>query len=462
MKKYIKIFPVILSMLNITHNVSTQDADFMRIRTEISPSNPVVNNPFTFSIYADHDTPDEISVLPPVITDILTIDRFVKASRLINNRVWTLVEYRFTAKLPGRYTLDPFTVVSPAGVGETNKVILNIQSNETGKIIVPKITWEGAPAQMRAGERAIISLRVHGWDSPAQGGEFFIYDVPEDVIMEAVPDTQRSGGIAVKFLLVPLEAKNVNLRAKILQFENTRFEIPALRINVINAVNPDRKEPAELSIADGQPGNFPAFEIHEDKQFFLNKRYRMQYEQLYAEALGLWEKKLYAQSLSEMRHFEREHIAGKYLRPIRREVEEILGINGMLDEKRTIYQIYLTLIITFFIFVIISPLGCFIILKGPVRKKAVVCCVALCLIAELFFISRMMDDKPPLKDKYKSGISLGVNLRRIADTEAEELLFLKEGYPVIIMQKSGSWLHIRTNDSDSTAGWVSDEKIIKY
>jgi hypothetical protein len=462
MKKVLDIFLVILSMLYITHNVSTQEIGAMRIRTDILPSNPVVNTPFIFSIYADHDTPDEVSILPPEITDTITIDRFIKASRYINNKIWTLAEYRFIAKLPGRYILDSFTVISPAGVGETNKVIINIQSNEAGKIIVPRITWEGAPSQMRVGEQAIISIRVHGWDSPAPGGEFFIYDVPENVIMEAVVNTQRPDGVAVKFLLVPLEAKNIFIGAKTLQFDNTRFEIPALRINVTKAVNPDTKEPAVLPTVDEQPGNFPAFEIPAEKQFILNKGNRIQCGQIYSDALELWENKSYAGSLAEMRRFERDHIAGIYLRPIRSEAEEILGINGMLDEKRTIFQIYLTLIIIFFIFVIISTLGCFNILKGKAGKRTMFFCVIFCLSAELFFISRIMDYKPPSEGGYKSGISLGVKLRRIADIEAEELLYLKEGYPLIIMQKSGSWLHVRTNDSDSTAGWVSEEKIIKY
>jgi len=466
MKKIVKILTFTLFAVFISHNVAAQDAEEdeerMRVIMEISPSSPAINASFTIGIYADYNAPDEITVLPPTLPSSLTFERFTKSPKIINEQTWTYAEYRFSSKEAGDFFLDSFTVVSPYGVNETEPVNLIIQSNNTGKIITPRVTWEETPSQMKTGEKALIKLRIQGWNSVTPGGEFFMYDAGENFIMDIAPNTERSEGVAVKFLLVPLEAKNIILRAKTLQYENTRFEIPSLRINVVKAETPDRKETAEISASDVQTGGFPAFEIPADKHFFSRGKYRAQTEEIYNKALNLWNEKLYARSLAEMRRFERDSAAGKNLRAIRREAEESLGLTGMLNENNAKYRIYLTLIIIFLFFVIILPLGCFIILKGSIRKKSAVFCVVLCLCAELFFISRLRDDKPPSEDRYKSGVSLGVKLRRIADIEAEELLYLREGYPVIIMQKSGSWLYVRANNSDSTAGWIPDENIIKY
>ena len=131
-------------------------------------------------------------------------------------------------------------IISQAVFAQTGRQVIPALSplpapvDTTPEMPVFDAIWEGAPAQMTAGERAVFTLRITG----RTGGqlppeEFFMPEVPPGVILAPLPVSaeERAGGIVLKLNLIPLNA-DFYLPARVLQYENIRFGIPALRIGV--------------------------------------------------------------------------------------------------------------------------------------------------------------------------------------------------------------------------------------
>jgi hypothetical protein len=220
--------------------------DTAKVFIEINSQTAAVGIPWILTLIVNHGDPDEVSVISPPFAPFLSVDRIFKSPGHTGARAQTAVEYSFTPNAAGSFSFGSFTVITPAGSAKTEPFVLEIRpvAGET-KPFTPRVVWEGAPAQMAAGERATLTLRVHGWNSQQPPPEFFLPEVPKDVILSPLRVTSEErtggitanggnggGGIALKLTLIPLKAGNFTLPARVIQYENVRFEIPALHIRI--------------------------------------------------------------------------------------------------------------------------------------------------------------------------------------------------------------------------------------
>lgn len=111
------------------------------------------------------------------------------------------------------------------------------QETEQAKINTIRMYWElpaGSAFRITAGERLTLILRANAWSSQQPLPAFFMPEVPQGLILfpSAVSAEERANGIAVKFTVIPLAAGEIVLPARTLQYENIRFQIPALNINI--------------------------------------------------------------------------------------------------------------------------------------------------------------------------------------------------------------------------------------
>jgi hypothetical protein len=241
-----KHFKKILTVFFLTVSAYLPAEDTLPVvKLDINPEIPTAGQPWTLIITAYHSVPEEITVIAPPFAGFLYLDRIIKQPRYIGAEIQTVIEYRFIPNRSGHFVLESFIINSPAGIVETSPLIINILPEiAMESFIVPQIVWETnrqSPSgrQMAVGERLTITLRVTTADSlsgnlqlPPQ--EFFAPEVPRGVILALNPLTadERAGGAVLKFTLIPLEAGDFYLPARILYNENIRFEIPALQINI--------------------------------------------------------------------------------------------------------------------------------------------------------------------------------------------------------------------------------------
>jgi hypothetical protein len=229
MKK--QILTLTLFILIVLHG-NTQEENLM-VTTNISPDVLTRNSPIIITFVIDYPVLNDVEVIAPQLADFLMLDRMVKYARIIESRVHTIIEYRIIANRSGRFTLEPFSVVTPTGTWETEMFVLNVRNPEEQRLAALPFRWE-APPQITTGERVTLILRSDSWNSPQPPSSFFMPEVPQRVILSSSPVSpqERASGIAIKLTLIPLEAGDFVLPARILQHAGSRFEIPALRIRV--------------------------------------------------------------------------------------------------------------------------------------------------------------------------------------------------------------------------------------
>jgi hypothetical protein len=460
--KYV-LYATLNCFLLIPLAVSAQDTqdganppDGIIVEIDISPEMPKVGKPLVITLLVDYPVPDAVTVIAPSFPLPLVFDRMVKAPRSSEGRVKTSVEYRFIPNINGLYILEPFIVFGSFGTIRTQPMVLDVSlASEEKSVPIPRITWEGAPSRMTAGESADFALRVSGFGPRKLPEDFFTPVVPRRAIIETSPMSteEKTGVVTIKFNLIPMESGEFNLSARTLYYENVRFEVPGLRIRV-NAPVSDREQIVEAAVSDKEQAQFPEFD------FTMSNK---PLEDIYIDAKDLWDTGFYAQALAILRQNERDHPSGAFLQPFRRKVEENLEIFNTENENRDRRKYHLGLAIFFFIIVIIFPFICFIFFTGSLRKRAVLASVVVFTFLCSFFFYRAANSKKTGGQSGHFGVTIETPVRRVADYAGEELFTFKEGQPVVIMQNSGTgWLNVRANEAQGGSGWIPEDMVIFY
>jgi hypothetical protein len=456
-------FIMLACSLFIPFSFSAQDAqdganphEGVVVEIEISPETLKSGRPLAITLLISYPVPDAVTVIAPPFPPPLVLDRMVKAPKSLEGQVMTAVEYRFIPNSHGLFILEPFTVLHPFGALRTHPIVLDISlPGEEKAVLIPRITWEGAPSRMTAGERADFALRVSNLGQRRPPEDFFTPMIPRGAIIETSPMTteEKTGVVTVKFGLIPMEAGEFRLNARTLYYENARFEIPSLRIRVNEPVSAG-EQIAQAAVSGKEQAPFPESDFNvSDKSL----------EGIYDEAKDLWDSGLRAQALATLRRNERDFSSGALLQPLRRKTEESLEIYNAENENRSRRKNLLWLIIFFFMIVIISPFVCFILSTGSLWKKAVLASVAAFAFLGFFYLFRMMNSRNLYGQNNRFGVTVETPVRRVADYAGEELFVFKEGQPVVILQNSNTgWLNVRANEASGVSGWIPEDAVIIY
>jgi hypothetical protein len=441
------------------------------VTTSVEPETPLTGRTMTISLIIDYPVPEEVNVIAPPFTDSLILDRIVKAPRVTETQVFTVVEYRLIPVKSGRIVLDSFTVVCPAGITESDSLSFNIRGEgEEAVILTPRLAWEGVPRQIAVRDRVTLVLRVNGWNSPQPAPEFFMPPVPQGVIIALLPlsEQERAGGIAVKLTLIPLTPGNFRLNSRIIRHENVVFSIPAMNIQITgsSAVQPPLpEEDIHISESVNVTASFPDFILTAPDKSPIRETQRLQCKDIYDRAKNLWDSGLFAKSLAELRRSERDHPSGALLQPIRRQAEENLGIFNTEDESRQRRKTLSVFFSFILFFVIIAPFVCLFLIKkrNSLLIKRVLLCAVIFSAAFSFFFYRLSDSRFIFHGKGNLlGVTKKTPVRRMADIEGEGVFNFREGQPVIILLNSGSWVYIRANDASDLSGWIPAEEAEFY
>jgi hypothetical protein len=243
-----KIVPLLLTFFFIAFSANAQD---VQVLVESRPASQVsVSSPWTLTFIVDYPAAEEVSIVSPALPDSFSFVRLLKNTRFINGKVLTVFEYTYLPAKSGYFALGAFRIVTPNGTTETNAINMLV----TGDSTLPEIyrcVWEIQPeisGEIEAGERAELILRLPGWTAANPPPSFFMPDVSQDIILSRLPlpQNEREAGILIKLNLIPVDA-DFRMDAKILQYENAVFQIPALHIRVKNrALHPDKSGAVEI------------------------------------------------------------------------------------------------------------------------------------------------------------------------------------------------------------------------
>ena len=387
---------------------------------------PVAGSPWTLTLLINHSDPGEVDVLVPHLAGDILLEQVVKGPRFRNPvsgqtfqgnpgadatafERWTAIEYRFMLYNPGNVLFDPFTVITPRGQAVTDPFELPVQRPPSRSEVRYQLAWEGLPPGLRIGESAVIILRFRGPAAVLPQAAFFLPQVPQGHILESLPVSmeERSAGMTLRLRLVPLGASPFILERRQLTYNNTIFEIPALRIPV-SRIPADQTADihAGEAMENGPNLPFPALERAASGNLQLYRRYQTEYTMIYNTVRGLWERGDRALALASLRREERDHPAGALFAVIRREAEHSLGFYSTGDET---------------------------------RRNAL-----------------------SLRRRAQTAVTNETPIHHVPDSSGEITGLFREGQPVIIMARGETWLRVRANDSGGITGWVAASSIHIY
>jgi hypothetical protein len=448
------------------------------------PDAPAAGAEWTLTLLIDHPSPEEVTVLAPPVTAALFLDQVRKGPYAAgppadSGRPWTAVEYRFTVRRSGAFTLDSFTVIVPGGRTITAPLVLNARmADGEAESSRPRLAWESPPSNLRAGKPAAIELRAGGagFRQPLPEPELFMPAVPAGFIIapERLSPEERSGGLALRLTVIPLDAAALALPGRAVQYGNTVFEIPGLHIPVIpagltageaDAPAPERPAPdAELAPAPNVPAApFPDFESPSRPYPILRRFFGGPYAAVYDAARDLWDRGYRAEALAELRRGERDHPAGPLFASLRREAEASLGLTGTGDEESA-YPMLALCAVCFALVLAAGPV-CRALPRPARRNKIRALCLALYAAGALFALYRLLGGSGKLPGQARTGVLRASAVHRIPDPEGEVIARFREGRPVRLPPaagKTGRWVRIITRDRDNDTGWVPVEQIILY
>ena len=422
-----KIILTMLILLTPAALFSAENETGPRILVRSSQDSPVAGSTWTLTLLIAHNEPNEVNVLAPHFGDALFLEQVIKSPRFVNPDMtahnempatmpaeaierWTAMEYRFVLNSPGTVSFDAFTVVTPQGQTKTAPFNLNIQrSTSAVEVQRYRFAWEGIPSELKPGENAVFTLRYSGtnYADPLPETGKFLPSIPPGHILELLSLTpeEKSAGNALKVRVIPLGAAPFVLAMRQFSHNGAVFEVPALRIPVIQATakNAYQGQTAPEKAPPVPP--FPSLDAAIKDQPRLYQKYRNECETIYAAAKDLWDKDNRAGALAALRQNERDHPAGALFAIIRRGAEQALGFTGTGDEKR-----------------------------------------------------------PFFRGNSRSAVLRETTVRRIPDRAGEEIARFREGQPVLLNGKTQHkiWLQVIAHDNQRISGWVPEENIIFY
>jgi len=235
----------LLFFLLIITFIFAQDEKGSLVSVTVTPDVLISGIPLNLTFIVDHPNPEDVIVTSPSFPGSLTLDRILKypmmpgASNEVSRgsaQLKTVIEYRLIPNTSGIIALNPFLIETPQGITETPSFSFIIRNPVIEqRYITVRLYWENIQSgSVTAGDRITLILRAQTWTSRQPPASFFMPEVPQGVILssQSVSADERDGGILLKLTLIPLTAGEFNLPARVLEYEDVRFQIPALNIRI--------------------------------------------------------------------------------------------------------------------------------------------------------------------------------------------------------------------------------------
>ncbi|MDR2096244.1 MAG: hypothetical protein LBP76_12135 [Treponema sp.] len=445
---------------------------------------------WTITVLVNHPYPQQIQVQPPNLPPSLSLQRIRVDARSIRgrdsiNERWTAAEFLFIPQAAGLLKVGPFQIIGQGKRTATAEITRTIRpsavANPSNR---PSLVWEAVPRQLKIGEQGEFTLRIRNKDprKPIPEVQLYRQKLPLNAILEEFTPSQaeRNTGIVLRIRLIPLEGSEVSLSSGYLPYEGYALQVPAVRIPISAAALPAPPPPSALNEPSATSAGTPFPDLPPESLLF-----KADYNGTIRKARSLWEADKKTEALAFIRRCERENLSGPLLPPLRRKLENALGIAFSPDEAWRPKLLLIPFLISGIALVIIplilwllscyrsrktpapspdSPVNPYFYAKIPydppkagVTSKSLrgyivsfFCGVVLCGI--VLYLSS------PLSSNTFSVVREAVTAGLVPDVNAGESAYFAPGEAVKIRLVAGIWVYAETGDGRS--GWVRRDSII--
>jgi hypothetical protein len=435
------------------------------------------------TLLVDHPVPEEVEVRLPPLPQGLSLDRTQIETRLRPSgkteeegdaRRWTALQYRFLARSAGAFTLDPLQVLVGDQAAQSPVFSVTVR-NPAPQPEPARLFWQDIPAELIAGEEALLVLRVGGRNPPgipAAGPP--LPPVPPMAIMEAVP--VRNAGEVLALRVIPLEGPFFVLPGFPLPLETGTLQVPTLRIPVKPAApatpaalavsapagNPPAPEPEPPAASPAAGGTLPPFP---PGPVGIGGR------KIRDRSRALWEEGQAVEALAELRRNERDHPAGFTLKRQRRELEKALGLEQTADE---LFRPPLLLVPALVLSLILAALGLTLPGTLPRSRKARNAAalgwsfraagLVFTLIA-LFCLLRLTATLPHAPLSYwragRQALARDTVVYRAPEDTGMKITRFREGQGLLVYEIQSGWAYAESV-TDGRTGWIRTGTYLIY
>ena len=452
----------------------------VEVRTETSSSAPVVNAPWSLFVLVNHPNPREVDVKAPRFPPLLLLERVRTETRFIpvntasaeavQGERWTRMEFLFTPIMAGTATILPFEITVNGRQGKTGEINVRIREESVRRIYDPRLRWQGQAPPAAVGERAELYLELTNWD-PSKNVPRYIFQgraPPNAILEESLPEEAGGGAYRYTVYIVPLEGSEVELEPFLFRSDTYTLSVPEIKLAVLPAVYAqDENQGEKNTIVAVSNDKIPFPKDREERIPFLNNKYM----RIRSRVRDLWEKDLKAEALAEIRRNERDSLAGRYLLPLRRDMENALGLGFTEDEKWHPFRVSVISWIVAGV-LIFSAVSALLVFRPKLPGKhvtsrryggfrAVIILVTLLGLA-LVVLEEGLDNFPLVRPRLpgRTAVLRETHAYRVPDEMGVVNTKFDEGQPVIVGDYSLNWCNAESPDGRS--GWVKREAVINY
>ena len=486
--------PVLFFVLFVFHGnrLWADDGEVLDVQIETYPADPIVSNPWSVYVLVKHPSPREVNVEPPRFPSSLALER-VRAEVKITaqGERWTRVEFLFTPLRPDTVTLEPFEVKTPTRRAMSAPLSVSFREETVRRRYNPNFRWLGNASPVRTGESGELILELANWDPVKKTPQaFFQGQAPVNAIIEeSLPFEVMEGIYRYTINVIPIQGNAVKLEPISFTSDIYPLTVPGITIPVLPARQESLGEAEESHgiLGNGLPEDVQEEETTMDKreQLLAQKPhfpaapekvfplFRREYSQVVTRAKALWDDFRWAEALAELRKNERDSLSGPLLVPVRREVEQILGLGLTENESWHPLKIPLLLWVLFVLFILLAAAFLlFLRRRGSIRKMSVgphrgsgfatVIVLFFAVVLALFFLEESLGffRLGGNGSSGKTAVLRGTLGYRIPDLKGAVSDRFDEGQPVIVGSYMGGWCFAETPDGRS--GWVPGGSVIVY
>jgi hypothetical protein len=374
------------------------------------------------------------------------------------------VEFLFSPQSPGGITLEPFEALAGGRSAKTREISVRVLDEDgAARRYVPRFRWDRA-APLSAGETGEFALRLTNWDPQKKAPRDFLKGkAPPGAILEELP--MRGPGPEGEFVyplrIIPLEETGLVVAAFSFQWEGVSLEVPSLTVPVRPA--PRRAAPRESAPPAPAPVN-PPFPESRAAVFPL---FKSEYEEILSEVKAHWEEGRRARALAEIRRKERESWAGPALSPLRREMEQSLGL-GLTDDETWrpgnssvffwFFPVVSSVVVLFLLRRTRKP-GFFAVTSGKAGGYKIRIILIAVLVLAFVFVLEITGRGGTLVSGNRAVLEK-TSAYRVPEKGGSVNVFFGEGQPVNIGASQGDWVYAES--ADGRAGWIPSASVIEY
>ncbi len=485
LKPFLLCFIIIVLASPVLFSYSGPDEP-LSVIINSEPVTPVVGSEWKVLLWVDHPRANEVLVRIPVFPEeYIRLDRVITEPRVMSSgnnagETWTLVEFFFIPLKAGQLVLQPFEVRIPGKSTTTSQMVFRIGMPQGIQVYHPELRWELVPESIPAGQTRELLLVMQNRDprKPLGSSLHITLDIPGQAIMERVPltswDNLRGGVLRVK--VTPLETGILSVSPIMVEYEGISLQSPALRIRITpgsGTRSPPEyrlsREELDYRMSEDDPA-VPGQESRTSSYtgIFLGPL-KQQYDEVIRRTEELWNRGEKVLAIAELRKAERDLTIGYALRPVRKDLEQTLGLGIMEDEKRLPVKLYWTLCFASLIVSLIIFLYLFFFRKkknksAPVSFAQTLGYIILIVLVIGAVIWGIYGTVGVLRSSGKEfpgqAIFYNTDAYRVPELSGGVSGRFKEGQTGVIRAATEGWVYVET--SDGKAGWIPRDRAVRY